>query len=74
MVHHYMTKYDENNHSYVESWIQINLFKRCYCLSKRIKQLSQINSKLVEIGGFKNGGVVVCNETKVNAQTAKICR
>ncbi|ALC09324.1 hypothetical protein JM48_2118 [Lactiplantibacillus plantarum] len=40
MVHHYITKYDENNHSYVESWIQINLFKRCYCLSKRIKQLS----------------------------------
>ncbi len=40
MVHHYMTKYDENNHSYVASWIQINLFKRCYCFSKRIKQLS----------------------------------
>ncbi|HEM6341960.1 TPA: hypothetical protein U2D03_001538 [Streptococcus suis] len=38
MLHHYITKYTENNQRYAESWIQINIFGRCFCLwKKRIK-------------------------------------
>jgi hypothetical protein len=34
MPHHYITKYEENNKIYCESWLQINLFGKCYCFSK----------------------------------------
>ncbi|WP_162786272.1 hypothetical protein [Lactiplantibacillus plantarum] len=35
-----------------------------------LKWKIKVNSKPVDFDWFKNGGVVVCNETKVNAQTA----
>lgn len=35
MIHHYMTKYTEDGTLWVESWIQLNLFGRCFCFSKR---------------------------------------
>ena len=35
MMHHYITKYEENGKRYAESWMQINLFGRCFCFSKR---------------------------------------
>jgi hypothetical protein len=35
MMHHYISKYWENGIHYAEAWIQINLFGRCFCFSKR---------------------------------------
>lgn len=35
MIKHYLTKYTENGMEYAESWLQFNLFKWCYCFSKR---------------------------------------
>ncbi len=35
MIHHYITKYAEKGQRYAESWIQINLFGKCICLSKK---------------------------------------
>lgn len=33
---HYMTKYrNEENKLIIVSWLQINLFGRCYCFSKK---------------------------------------
>ncbi len=39
-VRHYQTKYTEDGIKKVESWIQINLFDRTYCFSKRITEVS----------------------------------
>ncbi len=42
MIHHYITRYEENKEIWVESWLQINLFGKCYRFSKRkIKILSK---------------------------------
>ena len=35
MIHHYITKYEENGQLIAESWIQINIFGMCICLSRR---------------------------------------
>ena len=35
MIHHYITKYVENGTPYAESWIQINLFGRVWCLWRK---------------------------------------
>lgn len=35
MIKHYITKYRENNQRYAESWIQINLFNKSFCISKK---------------------------------------
>jgi hypothetical protein len=35
MFHHYITKYEESGVRYAESWIQINLFGRSWCISKK---------------------------------------
>lgn len=35
MIKHYITKYEEDGKLYAESWIQINIFGRCYCISRR---------------------------------------
>ena len=32
---HYITKYRENGKRYAESWMQIDLFGRSYCFSKK---------------------------------------
>lgn len=32
---HYITKYIENGRRYAESWLQINIFGKCICFSKR---------------------------------------
>jgi len=34
-MHHYITKYRENGELIVEAWIQINIFRWCFCLAKR---------------------------------------
>ena len=35
MIHHYITKYEEHGYQYAEAWLQINLFGKCFCFSKR---------------------------------------
>ncbi len=35
MIKHYITKYEEEGTMYVESWLQINVFGKCFCFSKR---------------------------------------
>lgn len=35
MIKHYITKYTENGKLYAESWLQINIFGKTYCFSKR---------------------------------------
>lgn len=32
---HYITKYTENEKRYAESWLQINIFGKCICFSKK---------------------------------------
>ena len=38
-LRHYMTKYEEDGVLWVESWIQVNAFGRCWCFSKRKLQI-----------------------------------
>lgn len=35
LIKHYITKYAENGKRYAESWLQINIFGKCYCFSKK---------------------------------------
>lgn len=35
MIKHYITKYKENNKRYAEAWIQINIFGKSICISKK---------------------------------------
>lgn len=44
-MHHYITKYICNGKLYAESWIQINIFGLCFCLSRRVKPILTINEK-----------------------------
>ena len=38
-LRHYMTKYEEGDRLWVESWIQVNAFGRCWCFSRRKLQI-----------------------------------
>ncbi len=38
-MHHYLTKYEENGSTYVEAWIQINVFGRCFCIWRVRKKI-----------------------------------
>jgi hypothetical protein len=37
MIHHYITHYEDCSDSqhYVVSWLQLNIFGRCFCFSER---------------------------------------
>lgn len=42
MLHHYITKYiDENGNYIVEAWLQFNFFKWCFCFSRRKKLIKK---------------------------------
>lgn len=41
MIHHHLKTYVENGIKYVESWIQINIFKWCFCIYKRKRNYIQ---------------------------------
>lgn len=41
MIHHYMTTYREGGRWKAEAWLQLNIFGRCYCFSKRTKDLGE---------------------------------
>ncbi|CRH18750.1 conserved hypothetical protein [Carnobacterium maltaromaticum] len=36
---HHITKYESNGAMYAESWLQINMFGKCYCFSKKTTKL-----------------------------------
>ena len=38
-LRHYMTKYEEDGALWVESWIQVTVFGRCWCLSRKRLQI-----------------------------------
>lgn len=40
-LRHYMTKYEEDGVLWVESWIQVNAFGRCWCLSRKRLQIGE---------------------------------
>lgn len=35
MIKHYITKYEESGILYAEAWMQLNLFGKCFCFSKK---------------------------------------
>lgn len=35
MIHHYITHYARDGKDYAEAWIQIDIFSKCFCLSKK---------------------------------------
>lgn len=34
-LHHYIAKYVEDEQLYAEAWIQIDIFGKCFCFSKK---------------------------------------
>ena len=36
---HYLTVYEENSKLFAESWLQLDVFDRCYCFSKNKKEI-----------------------------------
>ena len=47
MIHHYIAKYKENEKTYVESWLQVNVFGCALCFSRR---KYEIRESLMESG------------------------
>jgi hypothetical protein len=37
--HHYITSYRENGKGYVEAWFQIDIFDKCFCFSRKKKEV-----------------------------------
>lgn len=35
MFRHYITKYREDGVRYAESWLQFNIFGKCYCFNRK---------------------------------------
>lgn len=35
MLRHYITKYEEKEKRYAESWIQLNIFGKSFCFSRK---------------------------------------
>ena len=35
MLRHHLTKYTENGNKYAESWLQLNIFGKCFCFNKK---------------------------------------
>ena len=36
---HFLTVYEENSKLYAESWLQLDVFNRSYCFSKKKKEI-----------------------------------
>lgn len=45
MLHHYLTTYIEDGIKYAESWIQINIFGKCFCFSRKKEKLYTVRNK-----------------------------
>lgn len=44
MIHHYITKYEEKGTLYAEAWMQIDLFGKSFCISKKKIAISTANT------------------------------
>lgn len=40
MFKHYITKYTADNKRFAESWLQLNIFGKCFCFSKKRIELN----------------------------------
>ena len=40
LLHHYITQYREGGKRFAEAWLQIDLFGRCFCFSRRRIEIS----------------------------------
>lgn len=49
MVNHYITTYHENGSHWVEAWLQINLFGKCICFSRRKIEIEKANPSANEL-------------------------
>lgn len=38
-LNHYITIYGRDGKKYAASWIQLNIFRRCFCFSKKEKEI-----------------------------------
>ena len=45
-MRHHMTFYEEDGVRYVESWLQINLFNKCYCFSKIKREVKHSDTNI----------------------------
>lgn len=61
MFRHYITKYSEGDVRYVESWIQINIFGKCICLSK--KRIKIWHAKK-GVRGWNQNGIRIAEKEK----------
>ena len=41
MIHHYITKYEEDGKRYAEAWLQLDVFGLSWCFSKRRIELAE---------------------------------
>ena len=48
MVKHYITKYEEDGKLYAEAWIQINIFGRCYCISRKRTEITGERKRVIK--------------------------
>lgn len=48
MVKHYITKYEEDGKLYAESWIQINIFGKCYCISRKRTEITRERKRVIK--------------------------
>lgn len=44
MFHHYITKYEEKGTLYAEAWMQIDIFGKSFCMSKKKIAISTANT------------------------------
>lgn len=53
MLHHYITKYiDENGNYIVEAWLQFNFFKWCFCFSRRKKVIKNNSTITLQVANM----------------------
>ena len=70
-MHHYITKYVENDVLHVEAWLQINLFGLCFCFSrKKIKiqkdlDIGKENRDQIIVVGSSNEVVAVISGNEI---------
>jgi|WetSurMetagenome_2_1015567.scaffolds.fasta_scaffold152017_3 hypothetical protein len=50
MVHHYMAIYGERGRVYIESWLQINLFGRCFCFWRKKQDITDHDFNFLRSG------------------------
>lgn len=74
MIKHYITKYEEDGKLYAEAWIQINIFGRCYCISRKRAEIRREKAKkeiVKEVNAFSNINEVEKNVAELSGLIKK---